>query len=208
MLPFLHFYSISHLSVYTHTPKDSIIIIKPRFYYYYYLGKSKLSLCVHRRMVEEIEIIMILVVVFMGIFTAFNLIRPQNPVKKARKSAEISLFDNLTDYREVEKATISDILKQKESQIKSLNARIKQFEPETDEEPQKKGVTWEEIQALVKTQYPKYAVVLPIFKKQILDATKGMSMEEILNYVKEVTGNQQPQGSADPQSTQYNPNWA
>jgi len=157
---------------------------------------------------EESTLIIITGMVLMAISGAIIWTNRQNPVKKARKSAEISMFDNLTDYREVEKATIADILKQKESQIKSLNARIKQFEPETDEEPQKKSVSWEEIQALVKTQYPKYAVVLPLFKKQVLDATKGMSMEEILNYVKEFTGNTGSKGYVDPQSSQYNPNWA
>jgi len=159
-------------------------------------------------MEEYAWILLILGMFTSTVFLSIYYKKGVNPVKKARKRNEESVYDNLTEYREVEKATITDILKQKESQIKSLNARIKQFEPETDEEPQKQGVTWEEIQALVKTQYPKYAVVLPIFKKQILDATKGMSMEEILNYVKEFTGNKGSQGQTAPQSAQYNPDWA
>ena len=80
----------------------------------------------------------------------------------------MSLFDNLTDYREVEKNTILDILKQKDNQIKSLNARMKQFEPIVDEDGAKKGVTFEEITALVNQSYPKYAMMLPLMKKQII----------------------------------------
>jgi len=158
---------------------------------------------------EDLTYVILILGVFLPVFfTSIYLIKGQNPVKKARKRNEESVYDNLTQYREVEKSTITDILKQKESQIKSLNARIKQFEPELTEEPEKKSVSWEEIQALVKTQYPKYSVVLPLFKKQVLDATKGMSLEEILDYVKQFTGNQGSQGQTDPQSTQYNPNWA
>jgi len=158
---------------------------------------------------EDLTIIILILGVFLPVFfTSIYLIKGQNPVKKARKRNEESVYDNLTQYRDVEKSTITDILKQKDSQIKSLNARIKQFEPDIDQEPEKKGVTWEEIQALVNTQYPKYSALLPLVKKQILDATKGMSMEEILNYVKQFTGNQQSQGPPDPSSAQYNPNWA
>jgi len=42
-----------------------------------------------------------------------------------------------------------------------------------------------------------------------MDATKGMSMDEILSYVKTITGNKEPQGTPnDPKSVEYNPNWA
>jgi len=153
-------------------------------------------------------VILILGTFFPALFTAIYFKKGVNPVKKARKRNEISVYDNLTDYREVEKATISDILKQKDSQIKSLNARIKQIEPLVEEDQPNKGVSFEEITALVKQTYPQYSTFLPLMKKQIMDITKGMSMEEILNYVKQFTGNKQPQGISDPTSIKYNPNWA
>jgi len=157
----------------------------------------------------EIEIvILILGVVSVTIIGALYYNKGNNPVKKAQKRNESSLFDNLTEYREVEKGTILDILKQKDNQIKSLNARIKAFEPEQEEDPTQKGVSWEEITALANQSYPKYAPLLPLLKDQIMKATKGMSMEEILGYVKQLTGNQQPKGQIDPQSAEYNPNWA
>jgi len=153
-------------------------------------------------------VILVLGTFFPALFAAIYMKKGINPVKKARKTAETSLYDNLTQYREVEKSTITDILKRKDSEIKSLNVRLKQFEPLDEEDQQGKAVTWQEIQALVNTQAPKFSTLLPLMKKQIMDATKGMTMEEILNYVKQFTGNKQPQGQTDPQSTQYNPNWA
>ena len=131
-----------------------------------------------------------------------------NPVSKDKKRNELSLFDNLTQYREVEKGTIMDILKQKDTQIKSLNARIIKLEPFDDNDAEEKSVSWEEIQALVNQAYPQYGKFLPLMKKQIMDLTKGMSLDEILTYVKTITGNKQSQGNTDPQSTEYNPNWA
>jgi len=159
---------------------------------------------------EEFTIVVILGVVFMGIFTGFILLNRQNPVKKARKRNEISQFDNLTEYREVEKATILDILKQKDNQIKSLNARIKQFEPIDEEDQPQKQVSFEEITALVKQTYPKYLPIVQLGKKQIMEMTKGMSMDEILNYVKQFTGNQQSQASPIQQydSAGYRVDWA
>jgi len=132
-------------------------------------------------------------------------------VKKARKNNEISVYENLTSYREVEKGTINDILKQKDNQIKSLNARIKQFEPNEQEELTNGGgkpITFEEIQTLVNQTYPQYAKLLPLMKKQIMDMTKGMTLDEVLSYVKQITGDQQSKGITSPESTTYNPNWA
>jgi len=161
-------------------------------------------------------VILILGTLFGTIFSAIYYKKGLNPVKKAKKNAEISIFDNLVEYREVEKGTITDILKQKDNQIKSLNRQLQLLQPELIEEDQniknnKKNVTFEEIQALVKQAYPKYSfmLALPGAKKQIMDITKGMSLEEILDYVKQITGAQQSEGSPQgPESLGYNPNWA
>jgi len=153
-------------------------------------------------------VILVLGSLFGCIISAIYYKKSINPVKKAQKRNEMSLFDNLTDYREVEKSTIADILKQKDNQIKSLNARLKQIEPLDEEDQPKKGVSWEEIQTLVKQSYPQYGKYLPLMKKQIMDMTKGMSLEEILDYVKEFTGNKQSQGGVSPESVSFNPNWA
>jgi len=153
-------------------------------------------------------VILVLGTFFPALFAAIYLKKGINPVKKARKTAETSLYDNLTQYREVEKSTISDILKRKDSEIKSLNVRLKQFEPLDEEDQPNKGVTWEEIQGLVNQSYPQYSKFLPLMKKQIMDMTKGMTSQELLQYVKQFTGNQQPSPVSNPESAAYNPNWA
>ena len=159
-------------------------------------------------MEEYLLVILILGTLFASVFGAIYYKKSLNPVKKSQKRNEMSLFDNLTDYREVEKSTIADILKQKDNQIKSLNARIKQFEPLIEEDQPQKGVSFEDITALVQKSYPKYAPLLPLMKKQIMDITKGMSLDEILTYVKQITGNKESQGNINPESSTYNPNWA
>ncbi len=159
-------------------------------------------------MEDYLLVILILGTFFGTIISAIWYKKQQNPVKKSQKRNESSLFDNLTEYREVEKGTILDILKQKDNQIKSLNARIKQFEPLVEEDQDKKGVSFEEITALVNQKYPKYAMLLPIMKKQIMEMTKGMSLDEILGYVGQLTGNQESKGTPNPESSTYNPNWA
>ncbi len=161
--------------------------------------------------IEIIEVILILGLVFGGLFGAIYYKKSLNPVKKAQKRNELSLFDNLTDYREVEKNTITDILKQKDNQIKSLNARITKLEPFEDEDNilnNKKSVSFEDLQGLVQSEYPKYAMLMPLLKKQIMETTKGMTMEEILGYVKQLTGNKKSSSGAPIESTTYNPNWA
>ena len=112
--------------------------------------------------IELIEVILILGVFFGSIIGGLYYKSTQSGVKKAQKKNQISIFDNLTQYREVEKGTITDILKQKDNQIKSLNARLKQLEPQEEEEPTSKGVTFEEIQVLVKEVAPQYATFLII----------------------------------------------
>ena len=120
-------------------------------------------------MEDYLLVILILGTFSSALFGAIMWKKQQNPVKKAQKRNEMSLFDNLTDYREVEKNTIIDILKQKDNQIKSLNARIKNFEPLVEDDQEKKGVSFEEITALVNQSYPKYAMLLPLMKKQIME---------------------------------------
>jgi len=89
---------------------------------------------------EDYLLVILILGLFSGvIFSAIWYKKQQNPVKKSQKKNESSLFDNLTEYREVEKGTILDILKQKDNQIKSLNARIKTFEPIVEEDQQEKG---------------------------------------------------------------------
>jgi len=129
-----------------------------------------------------------------------------NPNKKASKAGDSSI----KELYEVYNTQVSDVLKIKDKSIASLQAKLRNFE-ETDEEidpGNQKMVTFEEISALVQQTYPKYAPMLPLMKKQIMEITKGMTLEQVLEYVKQITGNKQSKGVIEPQSAAYNPNWA
>jgi len=85
-------------------------------------------------------------------------------------------------------------------------------EPDEEEESTEKGATFEEISELVKASYPQYARVLPLFKEQIMQATKGMSINEIIQYVGSITGKTPTGGLSQAATTQgpqdYRPDWA
>jgi len=157
---------------------------------------------------EIVEVILILGVFFGSIIGGLYYKSTQTGVKKARKNNEISIYDNLTQFREVEKGTITDILKQKDNQIKSLNARLKQLEPQDEIIDQEKGVSWEEIQIIAKQVIPQYSGMIGVMKKQIMEYTKGMTKQEIMQYVTQFTGNKQSGETSSPESATYNPNWA
>lgn len=152
---------------------------------------------------EVILFLGIFISIFVGVMWQLNRL---NPNKKAAKAGDSSIKEIYSVYNN----QVSDVLKLKDKAIASLQAKLRNFEEEDEEEPDNpvKPVTWEEITALVTTKYPQYAKALPFAKKQIMEMTKGMTMQEILEYVKQFTGNQQSQGTSTPQSIAYNPDWA
>jgi len=142
--------------------------------------------------------------VFIGLMWQLNRINPgKNQQKKATSAADSSVSELFA----VQTEQIKEIVKSKNNQIKSFQQQLRQNEEE--EEPgNQKQVTFEEITALVQQTYPKYAPMLPLMKKQIMEITKGMTLDQILEYVKQITGIKQPQGLSDPQSLEYNKDWA
>jgi len=129
-----------------------------------------------------------------------------NPNKKANKAGDSSIKELYSVYN----TQVSDVLKLKDKSIASLQAKLRNFEVEDQESDQgtEKMVTFEEISALVQQTYPKYAPMLPLMKKQIMEITKGMTLEQVLEYVKQITGNKQSKAASNPESIAYNPNWA
>ncbi len=134
------------------------------------------------------------------------MFRPQTKVKSSKNKA----VDTLASVNE-------DTINRLQVELKKQNGRANRLqalrnnevlEEEEDNQPEKKEVTFEEITALVNNSYPQYAKYLPLAKKQIMEATSGMTMEEILTYVKQFTGNQKPTGETNQISQQYNPDWA
>jgi len=156
--------------------------------------------------VELIEVLLILGIFLPLLFVGVWQLNRVNPTRKGAKAGDSSIKELYSVYNQ----QVNDVLKIKDKQISSLTAKLRVFDEPNEEELDNgvKPVTWDEITALVTTQYPKYANLLPLVKKQVMDATKGMTMQEILEYVKTFTGNKQPQESPTPQSITYNPDWA
>lgn len=155
------------------------------------------------------DALIILSIALIGVFSlvGVRMFRPIDNRKQAKRNVQDTAQKEVIESKDL---TI-DTLK---NELRSLNGKLTRFrdtEPEEEEEDPLDGhkpVTWDEITALVNNTYPKYTKLLPLAKKQIMDATKGMTLDEILSYVKQFTGNQQPQGNTTPESATYNPNWA
>jgi len=156
---------------------------------------------------ELIDVLLVLGVFLPLLFVGVWQLNRANPTRKGVKAGDSSIKEMYNVYNQ----QVTDVLKVKDRQIQSLSTKLRSFESEEEEEEPDNGVkpvTFEEITALVNTKYPKYANLLPLVKKQVMEATKGMTMTEILNYVKQFTGNQESQGTPTPESITYNPNWA
>ena len=155
------------------------------------------------------DIVLIALVMMTGVFALVGakMFKPNDNRKQAKKDATDSAQKEVISSKDITITTLKD-------ELRSVNGKLTRYrdkEPELEEEVTESGnkqVTWEEIQALVKTQAPKQALLLPLLKNQIMDATKGMTMEEILGYVKQFTGNKQSEAGTPPESATYNPNWA
>jgi len=127
--------------------------------------------------------------------------------KKAKKAGD----DGVSNMYEVYSTQVRDILKIKDNQIASLTSKLKRLEVDNSQELQESNgnqITFEEIQAFVKTKYPKAAPLVILLKKQIMEATKSMSREEILGYVQQFTENKGSEITSSPESLEYNPKWA
>jgi len=140
-----------------------------------------------------------------GVF-AWVISRMSGP-KKAKSKGD----NSISDLYDVYNTQVKDILKIKDTQISSLTSKLKRIEaqqyeeePESNQEDQK----FEDITALVKAKYPQYAPLLILAKKQIMDATKGMDMKEILGYVKQFTQSKGSTITPGAESVEFNKDWA
>jgi len=159
-------------------------------------------------MMELYDVLLILGIftpVFIGLMWQLNRI---NPSKTHQKKASSAAESSVSELFAVQTEQIKEIVNAKNKQIKSYQLQLRQDQGENQPESSEKEVTFEEITALVQQTYPKYSPMLPLMKKQIMEITKGMTLEQVLEYVKQITGNKQPQTGVSPESAQYNPNWA
>jgi len=136
---------------------------------------------------ELIEVLLFLGVFLPCFFVGIWQLNRLNPIKKGLKAGDSSIKEMYGVYNQ----QVTDVLKVKDKQISSLSAKMRNYEQEDLVEelgPNEKGATFEEIQKLVHTTYPKYDTILPLFKKQIMEGVKGMSLNEIIQYISTLTG--------------------
>lgn len=158
----------------------------------------------------------VIIIAMIGIFAIIGakMFNP-NQAKSKVKTRKDNAVDTLDKVNDATIERLSKELKKESGRANRLQALKDKWEgnedeEEEEEEPGKKQVTFEEIQELVKVSYPKYSGLLPVFKGQIMEATKGMSLEEVLQYVKNIKGDQ-GFGPGDPASVTnegFNPNYA
>jgi len=135
-------------------------------------------------------IIGLFVPIFLGVIWHLNRV---NPVKSDGKRPIKAAESSIVELYEVQTKQIKDIVEQKNKDIKSLQARLRQeVEEETPAGTAGEGeqVRYEDIKTLVSKSYPKYAkyLDLPFVKKEISKATKGMTLDEALTMVENWTG--------------------
>jgi len=149
--------------------------------------------------VEDTTIILIISLI--GIFSliGMKMFNP-NQAKTKVKTRKDNAYDTLDKVNEETITRLSKELKKESGRANRLQAIKDQLEGnEEEEEELSKQVTFEEITALVKQTYPKYSPMLPLVKDKVMEITKGMTLEQILDYVKQLKGDQQSK-PGDPNS--------
>jgi len=159
-------------------------------------------------LIELFAILGVFIPVFLGVLWQLNRANPSRKAVKAGDNSIKTMYD-------VYNTQVQDVLKVKDSQIKSLTSKLRSYEGETDEEaPQEVAelVKNPEIQKLLQSKGINPALLdNPILAKLIKKYTKGMSIQEILDIASQLgllKGNKQSQEGAIGQPQEYNPNWA
>jgi len=153
----------------------------------------------------------ILIISLIGVFTLIGakMFNP-NQAKSKVKTRKDTAYETLDKVNEETITRLSKELKKESGRANRLQALKDQYEGNEEElEELSHQVTFEEIEQLVKQTYPKYAPMLPLMKKQIMEITKGMTIEQILDYVRTLTGDQKSKpGNQASISQEFNPNYA
>jgi len=148
---------------------------------------------------EVVLILGVFIPSFLAVIWQLNRVNPgKNPQKKAKNAADTSV----SELFEVQTEQIKEILGSKNKQIKSLQSQLRQDQEEIEPATTEKGASFEQITQLVKTTYPQYLTLLPLFKEQIMKATNGMTINEIIQYIGSLTGKTPASGLTEAATTQ------
>jgi len=160
---------------------------------------------------ELFEVLLILGIFLPCFFVGVWQLNRLNPNKKAAKAGDSSIKDLYSVYNN----QVSDVLKLKDKAISSLQAKLRGFETDPEEEtPEEVAdlIKSPEIQKILKERGVNPAVLNnPVIQKYIKKYTKGMTIEQVLEIAQQfglLKGNQKSQGSSTPESIEYNKDWA
>jgi len=160
---------------------------------------------------ELIEVLLILGVFLPLLFVGIWQLNRVNPNKKAAKAGDSSIKELYSVYND----QVSDVLKIKDKVIASLQAKLRNYEEENEEEepePIADLIKSPEIQELLKQRGINPSLLNnPIIQKQIKKYTKGMTIEQVLEIAQQfglLKGSKESQSGIKQESQEYNPNWA
>jgi len=161
--------------------------------------------------VEITDVLLILGIFLPLLFVGIWQLNRVNPNKRAIKAGDNSIRDMYNTYSQ----QVQDVLKVKESQIKSLSTKLRNYEEEPEEEEQEVSelVKNPEIQKLLQQRGINPALLAnPVISKMIKKYTKGMSIEQVLEIAQSLgflKGDKQSQSqTAINDQSAFNPNWA
>jgi len=163
-----------------------------------------------QKLMELLDVLLLLGVfipVFIVVIWQLNRL---NPIKKAAKAGDSSIKELYSVYND----QVSDVLKIKDKVIASLQAKLRNYEEETEEEPEEVAdlVKNPEIQKLLQQKGINPALLEnPVIQKYIKKYTKGMSIEQVIEIGQQLgflKGNKQSQGGLTQESEEYRTDWA
>jgi len=149
-------------------------------------------------MLELLDLVAVLSILGGVLGVVLYGIRRHNPQKTAQKAG----YDGIKTMYETYNLQVQDVLKLKEAQIKRLNNKIQQLEPENSEEiPTKEPINLDSLAPMLQSRGINPELLKnPLIAKYIKKYTKGMGLDEILSLADQfglLKGNKQSQ-SSDP----------
>jgi len=136
--------------------------------------------------VEQIELYALLGVFLPVFFVVIWQLNRINPSKKGVKRSKDQADSSISELIGVQNTQTKVILDQKNNVIRSLEKKLKNLD-EYDEEEETPEVKFEDLRVLAKEQGINPLILdLPFVKKNVIKYTKGMSLEDILESVKEI----------------------
>jgi len=157
------------------------------------------------------EVLLILGIFLPLLLVAIWQLNRVNPIKKAAKAGDSSIKDLYSVYND----QVSDVLKIKDKVIASLQAKLRNYEEETEEDQPEdvaELIKNPEIQKLLQERGINPALMdNPIIAKYIKKYTKGMTIEQVLEIAKQfglLKGSGQSKDALTQESQEYNKDWA